>query len=197
MAPLEPQAIGDLFETRVHAEELYSEVLALAERNRHKHPIDQMLEYFTNFYLQSDILTKVDRASMLVALETRAVMLDNDLVHFCERLPHRFKFHDRRGKYLLRKALARDLDPSILDRRKKGFGIPLAKWLRELEQPVCAWSALGMNAQSINRAWAEHRSGRRDHRLFLWAATSLAATAGGREGSEKFGGILAPSILVS
>jgi asparagine synthase (glutamine-hydrolysing) len=176
MAPLEPGAIGDLFESKVHMEELYSEALSLAERNRHKHHVDQMLEYFTNFYLQNDILTKVDRAAMLVGLETRAVMLDNDLVHFCERLPHTFKFRNGHGKYLLRKALAHDLDASILNRPKKGFGIPLAKWLRELEQPDYFWSGIGMDPSIVSRAWVEHRSGHRDHRLFLWAALSLAAT---------------------
>ena len=176
MAPLEPEAIGDLFESQVHVEELYSEVLGLAERNRHKHHVDQTLEYFTNFYLQNDILTKVDRAAMQVGLETRAAMLDNDLVRFCERLPHRFKFRNGRGKYLLRKALARDLAAPILDRRKKGFGIPLAEWLRGLEQPDCAWSAIGVDPSLVGRAWTEHRSGRCDHRLFLWASLSLAAT---------------------
>jgi asparagine synthase (glutamine-hydrolysing) len=177
MAPLELEGIGELFQSKVRTEELYSEVLDLAERNRHKHPLDQALEYFTNFYLPCDILTKTDRASMLVSLETRAVMLDNDLVQFCERLPHRFKFRNGRGKYLLRKALARDLDRSILERRKKGFGIPLAKWLRELDQPGHLWPEMGMDEQLVGRAWREHCSGRRDHRLFLWAALSLAASA--------------------
>jgi asparagine synthase (glutamine-hydrolysing) len=194
MAPLEPDAIGDLFASQVTAEELYSEVLALAEHNHHKHPVDQMLEYFTSFYLPSDILTKVDRAAMRVGLETRAVMLDNDLVSFCERLPHRFKFRNGRGKYLLRKALARDLDAAILDRPKKGFGIPLAQWLRELEPPDCAWSALGLNGQAIDRAFAEHRSLRRDHRLFLWAATSLAATTEQPVPSEVTAAPLAPVL---
>src|SRR5437588_3711929 len=101
MAPLEPDGVGELFQSQVRAEELYSEVLELAERNRHKHPVDQALEYFTNFYLPSDILLNTYRASMQVSMETRAVMLDNDLVEFCTRLPHRFKFRNGRGKYLL------------------------------------------------------------------------------------------------
>jgi asparagine synthase (glutamine-hydrolysing) len=174
MAPLEPDMIGELFQSQLRAEELYSEVLDLAELNRHKHPLDQALEYFTNFYLPCNILTKTDRASMLVGLETRAVMLDNDLVQFCERLPHRFKFCKGQGKYLLRKALKHDLDVAILERPKKGFGIPLAKWLCEIDEPQCSWANMGIDDRVVRRAWGEHRSHHADHRLFLWAALSLA-----------------------
>ena len=180
MAPLEPKDIADLLGTKVHLDDLYSEVLELAERTKRKHPIDQALEYFTNFYLQNDILTKVDRASMLVALETRAVMLDNDLVAFCERLPHHLKFRNGRGKYLLRKALSRDLDSAVLDRPKKGFGIPLAQWLREIDRPALSILDGGFNQALLDRAWAEHRSRHHDHRLFLWSVVNLAATLSAR-----------------
>ena len=73
---------------------------------------------------------KVDRAAMMVSLESRAVFLDNDLVEFCRRLPYRFKYRNGTRKYLLKKALAPLLPKAVLSRRKKGFGIPLAKWLK-------------------------------------------------------------------
>jgi asparagine synthetase B (glutamine-hydrolysing) len=73
---------------------------------------------------------------MMVSLESRAVFLGNDLVEFCRRLPGRFKLHNGRRKWLLRKALEPWLPAQTLERRKKGFGIPLAKWLRHWPVPV-------------------------------------------------------------
>jgi asparagine synthase (glutamine-hydrolysing) len=112
---------------------------------------------------------KVDRAAMMCSLETRAVFLDNDLVEFCRRLPHRFKFRDGERKYLLKKAARRLLPPSIIDRKKKGFGVPLAKWLREIPREPPLAPLPGVRVDYARRAFAEHRSGAADHRLFLWS----------------------------
>ena len=172
MAPLDPGEIAALFDDPLPGEDLYSEAIALWDRAGAGDDIDRTLEFFTNLYLQDDILTKSDRAAMMVGLETRAVFLDNDLVAFCQRLPNRFKFRNGKGKYLLRKALREQIPDNILDRPKKGFGIPLNRWLRELP-PVKAASVAGMKQAEIERMWAEHRSGRRDHRLFLWSLLSL------------------------
>ena len=167
MAPLSPEDIGNLFEAPMRIEDLYGEAIAAWNRDPRLDTVDRTLEYFTRFYLQDDILTKVDRASMLCSLETRAVFLDNDLVEFCRRLPNRFKFRNGVRKYLLKK-LARQLLPAeIVDRRKKGFGIPLTKWLREL--PIEASGIDGVREDYIVRALREHRAGVADHRLFLFS----------------------------
>ena len=67
--------------------------------------------------------------------------------------------------------MARYLPAGILARPKKGFGIPLAKWLRELTPPEGATPAL--RASAVSRRWREHRAGTADHRLFLWTWLSL------------------------
>ena len=134
--------------------------------------VDRTLEFFTNFYLQDDILTKVDRASMMVSLESRAVFLDNDLVDFCRRLPNRFKFRNGERKYLLKKVMARHLPARHFSRKKKGFGIPLAKWLRSLV-PNGSAPVQGISAPVVERWWQEHRSARADHRLALFTSLSL------------------------
>lgn len=169
MAPLDPRDTAELFESPLRVEDVYDEAIAAWESDPAKNPVDRALEFFTRFYLQDDILMKVDRAAMMCSLETRAVFLDNDLVDFCRRLPHRFKFRDGERKYLLKKAARRLLPSSIVDRKKKGFGIPLAKWLREvpLEPPLAPLP--GVRVDYARRAFFDHRAGAADHRLFLWS----------------------------
>ena len=168
MSPLEPDAIADLFQEPVAAEDLYSEAVEVWNANRTGSPTDRMLEFFTRLYLPDDILTKVDRATMMVSLESRAVFLDNDVVDFCRRLPARFKYRNGVRKYLLKKAVAPLLPERIVKRPKKGFGIPLADWLRAVPAQPPMRSLAGADPAFAAQRWREHRSGARDHRLFLW-----------------------------
>ena len=110
---------------------------------------------------------------MLCSLESRAVFLDNDVVEFCQRLPYHFKFRNGRGKYLLRNALKGLLPKEILDRPKKGFGIPAAAWLREVPRNPPLAPVNGVDMSWVSRCWDEHRNGAADHRLFLWSWLSL------------------------
>ena len=171
LAPLAPDVAHDVFETPVAVEELYEEAIALWDEGDGQGlcPVDRTIEFYANLYLQDDILTKMDRAAMSASLESRAIFLDNDLVDFCRRLPPRFKFRDGRGKYLLRKALDGMLPDDILNRPKKGFGIPLTSWLRAVPAEVPRRPVAGVRMPAIDRLWAEHRAGKVDNRLALWA----------------------------
>ena len=179
MAPVEPRDMADLFEEPVRVDDLYDEAIALWDQGGEKSLVDRTLEFFTNFYLQDDILAKVDRAAMMVSLESRAVFLDNDLVAFCQRLPARFKIRNGERKYLLKKALAADLSADVIARPKKGFGVPTAEWLRHLPPGPDA-AAPGVRATAVERRWREHRSRSADHRLFLWTWLSLQHSLAGR-----------------
>lgn len=173
LSAADPALVADLFEQPIAAEELYSEAIALWSAGERKSDIDRTLEFYTNFYLQDDILTKVDRAAMMCSLESRAVFLDNDIVAFCQRLPTRFKYRNGQRKYLLRRALEGLLPAQIVARPKKGFGIPLAKWLRALPSITSPSALPGLRHDRITNAWAQHRAGRADHRLLLWSWISL------------------------
>ncbi len=81
-------------------------------------------------YLPDDILVKVDRASMSIALEAREPFLDQNLISFGLSLPGSLKVKDGKGKYLLREVLYKYVPREIVDRPKQGFGIPVEKWLR-------------------------------------------------------------------
>lgn len=176
MSPLEPAEISQLLNMPVRAEDVYDDAIALWEGSQSTSPVDKSLEFFTRFYLQDDILVKSDRAAMMHSLETRAVFLDKDIVEFCERLPTRFKLRGKERKYLLKQVAKRMLPPEIVDRKKKGFGIPLQKWMRELDNlgkvPIPK-----LNEDFARNAHAAHQSGAEDYRFFLWCWLSLQHVA--------------------
>lgn len=92
--------------------------------------IEKMQFLDINFYMAEDILTKVDRASMAVSLETRAPFLDPRVAQFAASIPLEYKLKGNKGKYILKKAVEPLLPREILQRPKKGFGIPIADWLK-------------------------------------------------------------------
>lgn len=120
-------------------------------------------------YLPDDILTKMDRASMAVALEARAPMLDHRLVEWAWRLPLQYKLSDHgdMGKLLLREVLYRHVPRELIERPKMGFGMPIGKWLRKelrdwAEEMLVPsrLSNVGLNAETVLRMWREHLSGK-------------------------------------
>jgi asparagine synthase (glutamine-hydrolysing) len=184
MSPLEPARMGALFETPMRTEELYSEAIEAWDNARAMNPIDRTLEFFTNFYLQDDILAKTDRAAMMVSLEARAVFLDNDVVDFCARLPHGYKYRRGVRKFLLRQAV-RDLVPDfVLKRAKKGFGIPLTRWLRQMPPPLPLEAVPGLRPAWIAERWSAARSGEEDERLLLWSWLSLQGVIGQKRSTD-------------
>lgn len=82
-------------------------------------------------YHPDDILVKVDRAAMAVSLETRVPMLDKDVVEFAWSLPIAYKKEGELGKKVLRDVLYRYVPREMMERPKKGFSIPIEKWLRQ------------------------------------------------------------------
>ena len=127
-------------------------------------------------------LVEVDRASMSVALETRAPFLDHRVVEFVWSLPVAFKVRGQVRKWLLRQMLSRFVPPGLVNPRKMGFSIPLAAWLRgelrEWAEAHLSTSALqdsSLNAPVIRRIWAQHCAGHSDNSYVLWNILSFQA----------------------
>jgi asparagine synthase (glutamine-hydrolysing) len=183
MAPIEPRAMAQYFDDPLPIEELYEEAIAVWQSCESTDTLSRALEYFTTIYLQNDILTKVDRASMMVALESRAVFLDNDLVDFCRSLPNRWKFRHGTRKYLLRRALEGIVPDDVLTRRKRGFSPPVLTWLSHFPRPELSGDArvAGLREDACLGRWDRHRAGDVDERLLLWTWTALRAWQAGVE----------------
>jgi len=98
--------------------------------------IERMQFLDMNFYMAEDILTKVDRASMAVSLEVRAPFLDPRVAQFAASLPLEYKLKGNKGKYILKRAVEPLLPKNILHRPKKGFGVPIAEWLKGRLNPL-------------------------------------------------------------
>lgn len=144
-------------------------------------PVDRALFVDAGTYLLDDILIKVDKMSMAVALETRVPLLDHHLVEFAAAVPVALKLKAGRGKYLLRRFLEGRVPSSILDRPKHGFEAPTGEWLRGPLAPMVSDLLLGptfrarqiFSPTAVARLWREHQSGRRDHRHRLWSLLML------------------------
>jgi len=127
-------------------------------------------------YLPDDILVKVDRAAMGVSLESRIPLLDHRVVEFAWRLPLGMKIKDGQGKWLLRQLLYKYVPPALVERPKKGFGVPIDHWLRgplrEWAGDLLAPGSMGrqgfLNPQVVQRAWREHQEGVKDWHYWLW-----------------------------
>lgn len=132
-------------------------------------------------YLPDDLLAKVDIASMAHGLEARSPFLDHELVEFAARLPSSLKLGMSGGKRLLRKVMAARLPDRILRRRKRGFGVPIGRWLRGELRSLLSDLLLAPDAAireflqpaEVRRICEQHWSGRRDRSMQLWALMML------------------------
>lgn len=166
LAPLKPEEMTELMNIPVEWDELYSDAIDAWQSSDADDLIGRAIEFYGKFYLQDGVLTKVDRASMMVGLEVRAPFLDNSVVEFALRLPSNLKYRGGTSKYLLKKAMKDILPDSLLYRPKKGFGIPLTTWLKSW--PIDEVDVAGCSGSFTHKMHVEHCQGTRDNRLFLW-----------------------------
>ena len=134
-------------------------------------------------YLPDDIMAKVDRASMAVALETRAPYLDHRVAELAARIPVGLKIRGGTGKLILRKLLYREAPAALFERPKTGFGIPVGEWIKG---PLRPWaeelidagrmaSDGWFDAERVHRRWQQHLSGSRDSPVAIWTVLMFQA----------------------
>ena len=184
MAPLSPAEIHELFAEPVVAEDVFSEAIDSWERCRQTDPVSRLMQFYVDLYLQNDILTKVDRASMAHSLEVRSPFLDIDVVDYVRQLPVSWKLAGNHTKVLLKSAAEPLLPADILGRPKKGFGTPVGEWFRTRKLPSPQQLGHGMQEGFLQKKWLAHLAGDSDERAFLWCAHVLAY----HEGDAKWRG---------
>jgi asparagine synthase (glutamine-hydrolysing) len=141
----------------------------------------RLLYYDTMTYLPLDILTKVDRMTMAHSLEARPPLLDHHLVEAVFALPSSLKLSHGRQKLVLKRAVADLVPPAILDRPKRGFGVPIRRWFRgPLRDAMVAVltdertrTRGHLDARFVRVLVDEHLSGRRDQSVRMWGLAML------------------------
>jgi asparagine synthase (glutamine-hydrolysing) len=158
----------------------YRAVLASAEEGYRagvkEGSVDEALRFYLQHYLVDDILVKADRASMAASLEVRAPFLDTSVVEFAARLPWNQKLSLTGTKLVLKQALRGLVPRAILQRPKKGFGIPVARWIRGPLRPLfedlfsdASLKSSGVFARApAQKLLQRHLGGAEDLRKPLW-----------------------------
>lgn len=192
MGSFSPQEKASLFrpETKesLALHDTFSIVRDYLARAKANHPLHAILYLDAKLYLQDDLLVKVDRASMAHSLEVRVPFLDHTCVDFVTRLPPAFKLKHLRTKYLLKKGVAPLLPRSIIHRKKKGFGIPVARWIKgELKElfadtlnPDLIRRQGIFDPDVVNGLLQDHCAGRIDNRKKLWTLFMFQRWLAGR-----------------
>ncbi len=135
-----------------------------------------MMAMDTQTFLPDEVMTKVDRAAMANSLETRAPLLDHRVVELAWRMPLDKKIRDGEGKWILRQVLYRHVPKQVIDKPKKGFGIPIDEWLRG---PLKEWAEKLLdkdrlreegyfNADLVYEKWRQHLTGKYSWQYQLW-----------------------------
>jgi asparagine synthase (glutamine-hydrolysing) len=163
-------------------------------------PLDRALYADVKTYLVDDIMTKVDKMSMAVSLESREPLLDHLLLEFAATVPSGLKLKNGQGKYLLRRLLERRVPKAIVDRPKHGFEAPIGQWLRGPLAPMVDRLLTDgrlrdrgiFDDRGVAAVWREHLNGERDHRHRLWSLVMLELwfrefVDGGARGSAASG----------
>jgi asparagine synthase (glutamine-hydrolysing) len=142
--------------------------------------LDRLLAVNMQTYLVDDLLVKMDRTSMAHGLEVRSPFLDTALVEFATLLRPSLKARGLSLKRVLKHSVADLLPDDILNRPKRGFGVPLDRWFRS-DLQTYMYSMLGhgarlrghVQADALDAMLTEHRSGRGDHGHALWTLLTL------------------------
>lgn len=143
--------------------------------------VHQMMYLDLLTYLPDDILTKVDRASMSVALEARVPLLDHRVVEFSWRLPLSLKLRHGVSKWILKQIAYSFVPQKLLQQRKHGFAVPLGAWLRgplrdwaeDLIDETDVRNQGFLNAPMIRSLWKNHLDGTAHNPAALWDVISF------------------------
>lgn len=171
-----PEEIASILNDPTASASVYGDLFAEVERLRQTDVTTVMLHQFQQFYLPTAICAHSDKASMMVSQELRSPLLDTELIAFANALPARFKIYRGQTKVLLREYHRRDSPPGVANRGKRGFTVPIARWLTstlrswaaELLAPDALQGSGVFDVDFVQRLWLEHQALRANHAKALW-----------------------------
>ncbi|SDT97047.1 asparagine synthase (glutamine-hydrolyzing) [Desulfobacula phenolica] len=145
-------------------------------RNTNPDPVTTAQYVDIKTYMTEDILVKVDRMSMAHSLEVRSPILDHKLMEFAATLPSGLKLNHRESKYILKKVNEKRLPHNILYRKKQGFSVPLAQWIRQNLRGYVQAALFDsknnvgeyLSIKYVKKLWEDHLKGMNDHSSQIW-----------------------------
>jgi asparagine synthase (glutamine-hydrolysing) len=143
--------------------------------------LSRLQQWDQRHYLPDDILVKVDRASMAHSLEARCPLLDHRVIELAAALPSSWHGDSATTKRLFREVIRPWVPAAVLERPKRGFGVPLRRWF---EEGLVRWARdILLDPRSTARGWTtvrgvnalldQHERGSRDHAKRIWALVAL------------------------
>jgi len=173
---LSPAVLSALAASPGPANDPLAEARAIVDGLAVRHPLDALLATDFLMFLQDDLLTKVDRASMATSLEVRAPFLHHPLVEYVVSLPASMKLRRLTSKYILKRAMRDRLTAEVSGRRKRGFNIPLARFMHRGLAPLMGRALAPervraadlLRPEAVTRLLGEHMERRRDNGRLLW-----------------------------
>jgi asparagine synthase (glutamine-hydrolysing) len=166
---------SDLTVDYANASELYKE--KILQRGIKNDFITNLQYLDLQTYMVDDILTKVDRASMLNSLEVRVPLLDHKFAELSFKIPWNLKFKGKEQKYILKEAMKPYLPPSILNHQKQGFGVPISMWFKDnlrtyvndtLNSENCLLYKY-LDKRYVQRTMSNNLKGMRDFSSKIWS----------------------------
>jgi len=166
---------------RLAGDDPFAAARAVVAGRRFPDALSRLLHTDFTMFLQDDLLTKVDRTTMLVSLEARAPYLDPRLTEYVAGLPSNLKLRRSVTKAILRRAARHRLPAEILRRRKRGFNIPFSRWLlqglgtrlRHRFDPERVRARGLLSPEGVNRLLDEHLDRKADHRKPIYTLLAL------------------------
>jgi asparagine synthase (glutamine-hydrolysing) len=171
------QMFTDKFRQELQGYNAAAHMRDMVERAPSEDAIGQIQYADLKIWLPGDILTKMDRASMAVSLESREPLLDHKLLEWASGLPAHMRIQGGQGKYILKKAFEPYLPHDILYRPKQGFVVPISNWFRgplksviaELIETSTALDTGYFNKTFLKSAFADHCAGTAEHGRLFWS----------------------------
>ena len=147
-----------------------------------EHPAESFAELDIHTYLPGDGCTKLDIAARPSGIEVITPYLSSGVTGLSAKLPLDYKMHGKKRKRILKSAFADILPPGLAHRRKRGFGVPVAAWLRGHWQEGAREALFGselvpggyIEKKELEALWEAHRSGRADMSYLIWSLINFA-----------------------
>jgi asparagine synthase (glutamine-hydrolysing) len=170
LAVLSPEYVRELFPQWSLVDDPGAELIYLHDRAQAAAPLDRLMYVDAKTVLPESLLVLSDKMGMAASLEVRVPFLDNQVVDFVRRIPSRYRLAGFELKKLLKSSLRNIVPDFVLDRSKRGFGMPMGTWLRSelrpLVQHYLAYSRLRtagiFDARVVERMVTAHQEKRED-----------------------------------